>query len=206
MSDGDALRALLAAEVALVAASPDGAIEVVEPGVAAAGVVLSGSFDPLHDGHVQLAAVVASLVGADASYELSVTNVDKPPLEEPEVRRRLAQFEGLPAATGRLLLTRAPTFVEKARLLPGRAFAIGWDTAVRLVHARYYDGSERAMLDALAEMLDLGCRVYVAGRDHDGAFRTLADVDVPPAVAKLFVAVPEDRFRLDISSTALRDG
>ncbi|MDP6605648.1 MAG: hypothetical protein QF664_05255 [Dehalococcoidia bacterium] len=209
---GDALRALLAGEVSLVSASSDGAIEVLQPGVPAAGVVLSGSFNPLHDGHVQLAAAAAALEGADASFELSVTNVDKPPLAEAEVRRRIEQFArldrfaGVPAASGDLLLTRAPTFVEKARLLPGRAFAIGWDTAVRLVHPRYYDGDEQAMLDALSEMRDLGCRVYVAGREHDGAFRTLADVDVPPSVAGLLVAVPEDRFRLDISSTALRDG
>ena len=53
-----------------------------------AGGVLAGSFDPLHDGHEGLAATAARLLGQPVTFELSITNVDKPPLGVAEVRRR----------------------------------------------------------------------------------------------------------------------
>ena len=45
----------------------------------------------------------------------------------------------------------------------------------------------------------------MAGREHDGAFRTLDDVPVPRGFADLFEAIPESAFRQDVSSTELRD-
>ena len=159
-----------------------------------------GSFNPLHHGHEALAAVAAELLGREVVFELSVVNVDKPPLTHTEVEQRAQQFSG----RWRVLLTRAPRFVEKARLFPGCVFVIGWDTAVRLVHPRYYGDSDRAMHDALDEMRDLGARFLVAGRATDGAFLTLEDADLPEAFADLFEGIPESLFRADVSSTDLR--
>jgi hypothetical protein len=133
-------------------------------------------------------------------FELSVVNVDKPPLTHREVEERAAQFTG----RWRLLLTRAPRFLEKARLFPGNAFLIGWDTAVRLVHPRYYGDSERAMLAALEEMRDLGMHFLVAGRASNGSFLTLEDAEVPTQFAGMFEGIPESLFRADVSSTELR--
>ena len=161
--------------------------------------VLPGSFNPLHDGHRGLAAAAAAMCGREVLFELSVTNVDKPPLAEDELRRRLEQFKG----TGGVLLTRAPRFIEKARVLPGSVFVLGWDTFVRLLDARYY-GDAEAMRAALLEIRDLGCRFLVAGRLQDGVFETLDAGDVPDEFAGMFEAIPESRFRLDISSTELR--
>ena len=201
MTAPDPLRRLLAAAdgaPALVTVAPDGAMSVGDPGGTA---VLPGSFNPLHEGHRRLAAVAAEITGGEVLFELSVTNVDKPPLKEAEVRRRVRQFAG----KARVVLDRAPTFVEKARLLPARAYVGGWDTAVRLVEPRYYGGSEEAMLAALAELRALNCRFLIAGRELEGSFRTLADVAVPAGFEALFEAIPERRFRSDLSSTRLRE-
>jgi len=162
--------------------------------------ILPGSFNPLHEGHTRLAAVAAELTRREVLFELSVTNVDKPPLAEYEVRRRLAQFSSGPEAM-RVVVTRATRFIEKARLFPGATFVVGWDTFARLLDARYY-GDPAALHMALAQMRDLGCRFLVAGRIENGNFQTLRPGDVPPEYVGMFEAIPESRFRADISSTA----
>ena len=128
-------------------------------------------------------AAASGMTGQAGAYELSVTNVDKPPLEKAEILRRLSQLG--PEDT--VVLTRAETFQKKAALFPQSVFLLGWDTAVRLVAPRYY-GGDAAMLMALAEMMAGGARFLVAGRADGGVFRTLADVDVPAGFAPMFTA------------------
>ena len=113
---------------------------------------------------------------------------------------RLLQFEINETA----VLTTAETFFKKARLFPGRTFVVGWDTAVRLVDRKYYGDEPAAMLTALAEMWAGGTRFLVAGREDQGAFKTLKDVPIPQGFETLFRDLPEDQFRLDVSSTQLR--
>lgn len=176
----------------LVAPDGDATYEVPQ-----AITVFPGSFNPLHAGHRGIADAAGALTHRLVVFELSVTNVDKPPLDADEVIRRLEQFEGFAS----IVLTRAPRFIEKARALPGVVFVLGWDTFVRLLEPRYYDSVE-AMRDALLEMRDLGCRFVVAGRLVDDEFRTLELDEVPEEFRDLFQALPD--FRRDISSTKLR--
>jgi hypothetical protein len=165
--------------------------------------VLPGSFNPWHGGHLGLANAAAEMLGKPVHFEISVLNVDKPALSADEVGRRLAQFAGQATVE----LTRAPTFLEKARLFAGVAFVIGADTAERLVATRYYGGQQSQMEAALDEMARRGVRFLVAvRRDAAGKLRSLADAAIPPRYAGLFTAIPESRFRVDVSSTALRAG
>ena len=105
-----------------------------------------------------------------------------------------------------MVLTRAETFRKKADLFPLCPFIIGWDTAVRLVAPRYYGDSQEQMLVALAEIWASGCKFLVAGREDEGAFKTLSDVAVPQGFRALFQEITESQFREDVSSTALRTG
>ncbi len=164
-------------------------------------ILLPGSFSPIHQGHRGMAAAARKLLGnGEVGFELSVTNVDKPALEESEIQRRLAQFSG----DEPVVLTRAETFFKKARLFKGRTFVVGWDTAIRLVAPRYYGDDPVAMLAALAEMWTGGTNFLVAGREDNGLFKTLADVAVPEGFAPMFKDLSEAQFREDISSTELR--
>ena len=162
--------------------------------------LLPGSFSPLHQGHRGLVVAAGKLLGAEVGYELSVTNVDKPDLEEAELWKRMSQFEN----DETVVLTRAETFFKKARMFPGRTFVVGWDTAIRLVAPRYYGGDTSEMMVALAEMLASGNRFLVAGREDQSVFKTLADVSVPGGFEGLFGDITEDQFRENISSTQIR--
>ncbi len=192
------LRELLGGALQCVAVDRNGT-----PSAAASShrALLSGSFDPLHDGHLALARTASQMLGVETAFELSVLNVDKPPLGEDEISRRLRQFEGV----SDVALTRAPTFVEKARILPNVTFVIGRDTAERLFDPRYYGGSPEGMRRALSEIRERGCRFLVAGRLDGGRFRSAEEIEAPPVFADMLTPIPESRFRLDISSTAIRE-
>ena len=161
--------------------------------------LLSGSFNPLHDGHRRLAAVAAERLGQNVLFELSLANADKPPIDLRELRRRALQF----AAYAPLVLTRAPRFSDKAERFPGSTFVLGADTAARLVAPRFY-GGEAGRDAALGELERAGTRFLVAGRSSKGVFRTLDDLAIPPAASAMFSAIPESAFSMDISSSELR--
>jgi hypothetical protein len=193
----DPLTLLLNGDVATVFIGSDGQARIAgAPPVA----LLSGSFNPLHTGHEQLAQAAATLLGAPVAFELPVLNADKPPLGYAELERRLDQFRGRYP----VVLTRAPLFVQKAELFPGCTFVIGYDTAIRIIDPRYYDG-EAGRDAAFARIAAQRCTFLVAGRVKDGLFRTLADIDLPSALRPLFRELPERMFRVDLSSTAIRN-
>jgi hypothetical protein len=195
----DALSAFLRGKVAAVCVDPDGRVRADAPRPA---LLVPGAFNPAHEGHRSMAATAARLVGGTAAFELSVANVDKPTLAAEEVRRRLPQF----AWHAPLWLTRAPTFVEKAALFPGVIFVVGADTAARIVSPRYYQDSPDRMAEGLAAIRSHACSFLVAGRaDSAGRFWTFADLAIPAAHADLFRAIADTEFRLDLSSTQLRE-
>lgn len=163
--------------------------------------LLSGSFNPLHEGHVELQRVAQRLLGGPVHFELSVLNADKPPLGIDEIRRRAVQFAG-----EHLVVSTAATFAEKAVLFPGTVFVVGYDTAERILQSRFYGHAAGQMQRALAEVAAAGCRFLVAGRFVGRRFCTLADLEIPVDFRRIFEEIPVSQFRCDISSTAIRRG
>jgi nicotinamide mononucleotide (NMN) deamidase PncC len=162
-------------------------------------VVFPGAFNPIHRAHVRMAELAAERFGIPVTFELSITNVEKPPLDFVEIADRLQQFQ-----TERVLLTRAPTFVEKAEIAPGCVFVVGVDTLVRIGDPIYY-GNDTTRRDAAIETIARSeCRFLVFGRAFDGEFHGISVYEVPQALRQLCEEVPESAFREDVSSTELR--
>ncbi len=187
--------------------------------------IFPGAFNPLHDGHRQMARIAARRLELPVEFEISIHNVDKPPLDYLEMQDRASQF----AADETLWLTRAPTFDEKSRLFPDATFIVGADTIARIADPAYYGNSEGAMLSAIDRMAERGGRFLIFGRasktdagqvatpDDDrrlrlrvnqvqaeNVFQSLESLDLPPSLVAMCDEVSESEFRADISSTQLR--
>jgi hypothetical protein len=193
----DPLALLLNEQARSVTVSPEGEMTTDAPPREVA--ILSGAFNPLHEGHTRMAQAAAAMLQREVLFELPIINADKGTLPAHEIGRRLRQFAG----QYRVVLSREPLFVAKAALFPGSVFVVGFDTAIRLINPRYY-GGEAGMLQAMAAIREAGCRFLVAGRLQDGSFRTLDELHLPASLHDLFLELPESYFRVDISSTELR--
>jgi nicotinic acid mononucleotide adenylyltransferase/nicotinamide mononucleotide (NMN) deamidase PncC len=150
------------------------------PVVPNGSLVVPGSFNPPHKGHISLvnAAIKATMNNLDEHIstqeppifmELSLTNADKAPIDPSDVSHRVNTFlelNDMPEQWG-ILLTRAPLFSEKVSALedciidpaegyfPKMSFVIGTDTMVRILNPKYYGGEESAMQEAVRSMKDV---------------------------------------------------
>ena len=118
-------------------------------------LIYSGSFNPLHEGHVAL--VVAALrkqgwqpesrtMNPLVIFEIPFTNADKGGLSRDDLIRRLGQFD---VRSNQLLrdarltnvaacVTTKPLFVQKAEILQNGVFLLGADTFARIINPVYY--------------------------------------------------------------------
>ncbi len=181
-------------------------------------VLFPGSFHPAHHGHVRMAAMAAELTQQGVTYELSVTNVEKPPLDFFEIHHRVAHLRQLDSQA-LVVLTTAPTFRAKAALFPGSTFVVGADTLARIADPSYYTDQVAAnhfagdvrppqvatsFEQAIDSMAAQGCRFLVFGRHWDGRFHTLSDLTLPESLRRLCDEVSAADFRDDISSSEIR--
>jgi nicotinic acid mononucleotide adenylyltransferase len=161
--------------------------------------ILPGAFNPLHAAHIAMRHDTQQRLHLPVSFELSLENVDKPPISLQEAERRLQAFGEHPC-----WITRAATFTEKARIFPGSVFVVGADTMQRITDAQYYGHDARQLAAALATIQSQSCRFLVYGRKIDSTFCGSWQINLTPAWQAICDCVSETDFRFDISSTELR--
>lgn len=160
--------------------------------------IYCGAFHPRHEGHKQIATIGAKRYDR-VIHEISIQNVDKPPLDFLEMAARASQFE----AGEELIFSRAPTFAEKSKVFPHFTFLVGVDTIYRVAQPTYY-GGEKARDLAISEIKEQGCRFLVFGRLLDNQFQEFSASEVTRDLANLCDFVSESEFRNDASSTVIR--
>ena len=176
----------------LLAGETDTTQDVVEQ------AVFPGAFNPMHQGHLDMIRYAEQKLGRSVILEISIRNVDKPPLDYLSMRERRDGAGDHP-----VVFTNAPTFVEKSRLFPGSVFIVGADTLARIDDPIYYTNrNERDA--AVLEMAERRIQFLVFGRTGTTGFMSLEDLSLSAPLRALCTGVPEDDFRADVSSTELR--
>ncbi len=172
-------------------------------------LIYSGSYNPIHDGHYGLLNVAERIIREKYNrkclplFDIGIQNADKNQLDETTVRERMNKFYD-PNPTA-ILLSKEPLFLGKAKLFPGAWFLIGVDTAIRLIDKKYYGDSESKLIQALAQFYSLGTKFMVGGRFMNDKFVTLGQVTIPNGFEDMFIEISEEEFRIDISSTEIRN-
>lgn len=90
-------------------------------------------------------------------------------------------------------------------------FVIGTDTLVRLLNPKYYDNNVSYMLKAIRDMKHKGVHFVVGGRvEQAQQSRVFVSgkeqlESMPVDVKNMFTLLSEEEFRVDISSTEIRN-
>ncbi|HII79076.1 MAG TPA: hypothetical protein HA261_01360 [Methanosarcina sp.] len=162
-------------------------------------LVFSGSFDPCHKNHIFMAECASKKYNAPVHFEISLTNVDKPPIDFISLGQRLDSLRKYKDEDfmGGICLTNAPLFLQKADLFPNSTFIIGADTFNRLFDAKYYDCTVDTPA-ILRHFEEKNVRFVVFQRKS-------VEMSVNPEILKFCEIVPMDKYEDDgTSSTEIR--
>mmetsp|Transcript_4934 Transcript_4934/g.4715 ORF Transcript_4934/g.4715 Transcript_4934/m.4715 type:complete len:220 (-) Transcript_4934:31-690(-) len=169
-------------------------------------LVLCGSFNPLHEGHMKLLdAAYKKFPTRTPCFQLCVINCDKGPINFETFAKRSSQFikQGK-----KLLVSKSPLFIHMAKIWPSCMFLLGYDTFTRLLLLKYYDNSEEKLQEALQGFRDYNSQFLVAGRydsDQDKFLTPDFEQEVEQEDYRdMFFELTEEEFRVDLSSTELR--
>lgn len=182
--------------------TPDGAIR---EGCLGMEYIMPGTFNPLHEGHREVFSFIETEKGKDKAFEFSIRRWGKPDFSVEEICKIINQFSWY----ANLIITNAPTFLEKSRVLSGygffspqdkqdeedltyspKVYHIGYDTAQRIVDTYGIVGTE-----------GLRCIFHVHNRIVDGHDCSVYNWKECPVN---FVAVERDRKYHHMSSTQIR--
>jgi hypothetical protein len=175
-------------------------------------LIVSGSFNPVHLGHHSMAQVSSQRTSERPFYEMPISNADKGWLDFITIQDRLEHFRNLDHPV-MVLLTNAPTFLEKSRLFPNSTFALGMDTFVRLINPKYYP--QMNLDEAAAQFVLNRNKFLVFGRrdrqtdhfiDSPEAMTVHLGVVTPTSFLDISQFIPEAEYSVDLASSDIRKG
>jgi hypothetical protein len=138
-----------------------------------------------------------------AVLEISVQNVDKPPVDYIELEQRLEQISSDNPRQA-VWLTQTPLFVNKAELFRGTTFIVGADTLKRFSDLRFYHENVHNLHEILRKIAFYNCRFLVFARQSKYGLESLETMEMPDMLRSLCEDVPTSVFTMNISSSDFR--
>ena len=164
--------------------------------------LLSGSFNPPHEGHFGMANAFIHEHRYKVLFEMPDNPPHKAALSIQDLLKRAKMFKGRDR-----IFTHAPMFIDKIRAFPGMPLIVGSDTLDRLLDPKWGINIDD-LINAIYNSADL----FVAKRMVDGKLLSVEDVFAKykgildaGAIMLLSSLIHDLPGQWDISSTEIRD-
>jgi nicotinamide mononucleotide (NMN) deamidase PncC len=164
--------------------------------------LLSGSFNPPHEGHFGMASAFAHMDRHKVLFEMPDNPPHKPALSIHDLLKRAKMLKGQDR-----IFTHTPMFIDKVKAFPGMPLIIGTDTLDRLLDPKW----GISINDFVRALNDNNTDIFVAQRMVDGKLLLVNDVLAKyrgileaNALMWLLESTHDLPGKWDISSTELR--
>jgi len=165
-------------------------------------IIYSGSFNPLHEGHIATAKYVHDRFNTRVDFEISVNNIDKGTVSWFQISERIEHFKKNEQPWfGNLWITDLGKFVDKAAQFPLVTFVVGFDVFYRIFGPEY-----RKDFDTTKTILeDFQVKWLVFPRYVNGEITKKEEFDQIPEEIMNKTSIVWDYTPINISSTEIRN-
>lgn len=194
-------------------------------------LVFPGTFNPIHNGHIELVKVALIKLGWDITkpnplivFDIGCNNADKGFKSIDEIKKIIDQNVIILKDSGitnfAFSVSSVSLYSDKSYIYKNCYILQGSDTFERVLNTKYYEHSEYKLIFSLTEIFMNGCKLIIGGRlsspsdstilISDKKFITASSIinekgkNIPAKILDTYIELSEEDFRVDLSSSEIK--